>query len=75
MTNRIRIAVMALSAAIVAVGASALRTPEAHAARLCTNTACQGSANCAYQQGYTCVLTSWKDSNGQIQHDCMEGPC
>jgi len=78
MTNRFRIGVMALSAAIVAVGASALRIPEAHAARICSNSACvsgPSGLDCAYSAGYYCDLYKFRDSSGQIQYACNEGQC
>jgi hypothetical protein len=77
MTNRVRIAVMVLSSAIVAVGASALRTPEAHAARICTNTACNymAAGTCDYYGGHYCLLGRLKDSAGNVIYTCNEGEC
>jgi hypothetical protein len=75
MTNRVRIAVMALSAAIVAVGASALRAPEAHAAKICSNTNCLANDQCAYKNSWTCTLTKTRDAEGHIQYNCSEDQC
>jgi hypothetical protein len=75
MTNRVRIAVMALSAAIVAVGASALRAPEAHAAKICSNTNCLANDQCAYKNSWYCALTKSRDAAGNIQYSCSEGEC
>lgn len=78
MTNRFRIAVTALSAAIVAVGASALRTPQAHAARICSNTSCGGSTDsCSYDSGHYCMLSKiyGPDGGKPIAYLCTEGEC
>jgi len=77
MTNRFRIAVMALSATIVTVGASALRTPAAHAARICNNTACDfgNPGTCQYYSGHYCTLSKFTDSQGQVIFMCTDGEC
>jgi hypothetical protein len=77
MTNRVRLAVMVLSSAVVAVGAGVLRTPEAHAAKICTNTACNYAAagTCDYYGGHYCLLSRIKDSAGNVTYFCNEGEC
>jgi hypothetical protein len=77
MTNRVRIAVMVLSSAIVAVGASALRIPEAHAARICNNAGCsEGYPNlCDYHPGHYCQLGRFINSAGNVTYTCNEGEC
>jgi hypothetical protein len=75
MTNRVRIAVMALSAAVLTLGASALRIPAAHAARICSNSYCEGAENCLYTAGRYCQLDWFRDSQGHVVHMCTEGEC
>lgn len=75
MTNPVRIAAMALSAAVIALGASALRIPEAHAARICSNSACYTPDTCSYQAGRYCELGLAKGPHGSIVQMCTEGQC
>jgi len=75
MTNRFRIAVMALSTVIVAAGASALRASQAHAARICSNAVCYTPDTCTYQAGRNCELSLTRGPNGALVQICTEGQC
>jgi hypothetical protein len=77
MTNRFRIVVTALSAAVIALGASALRAPEANATRICNNTTCNGADACSYSAGHYCSLTKIYGEGGgkPIAYLCSEGEC
>lgn len=75
MNKRIRLAVMALSFAVIALGTALLRIPPAHAAKICSNTACLSASTCSYRPATVCYLNGGSLPDGSPWYTCGEDMC